>query len=386
VPELTLGECIAVAVERQPSLRAVRASQDATGIGQQALNNIGRLGQLLRPDLPIRKEQSARGVIATAADVQKLHNEVVHDVTRMYYSAVYARQQEQLAADVEAQIDLFVKVARDLLNSADPRGMTKAKLDQMLIGQAEVRLLHATARTGIRTADAGLREAMGVAGCHFPFRVKDRELPLMAQNVTLTEEMVVELALCRRPELALAAAGADAFRLEVYAQGELRGKRSVPTLASGSDIHSRLLPSGSRDPGRDYRPEPIPPEMPPILVGSKEFRVARAKAYSERADAVYEKARGLMILEAQSTFFNFEFAANRVQIAKQGFDAARDLMDRTREGFDNPNAEKDRLMLAYGQAAQASSKYITAVFDYLVALAALEKVTAGGVKPAFPGR
>ena len=61
-------------------------------------------------------------------------------------------------------------------------------------------------------------------------------------------------------------------------------------------------------------------------------------------------------------------------------------MDRTREGFDNPNAEKDRLMLGYAQAAEGSSEYVEAVFQYLLALAALERVTAGGVKPAFPCR
>ena len=97
VPELSLGDCIAIAIERQPSLRAMRSSQEATAAGQHALNNIGRLGSLLSPDLPIRKEQAQRGVIAAAADLQKLHNEVVHDVTRLYYTVVYARQQQQLA-------------------------------------------------------------------------------------------------------------------------------------------------------------------------------------------------------------------------------------------------------------------------------------------------
>jgi len=67
IPELTLGECIAIAIERQPSLKAVQASQQATLTGQQALNNIGRVGSLLSPDLPIRKQQSSRGVVAAAS-------------------------------------------------------------------------------------------------------------------------------------------------------------------------------------------------------------------------------------------------------------------------------------------------------------------------------
>jgi outer membrane protein TolC len=386
LPELTLGECIALAVERQPALRAVRASQDATGAGQSALNNIGRIGALLSPDLPIRREQSNRGVVAAAADVQKLHNEVVHDVTRLYYTVVYARQQEQLASDVVAQIEAFKDIAEKLLNSATPGEMTKAKLDLMIIGLARSRRLHSTARTGVQQAEAALREVMGVQDGSIRFRVKDKELPIMAQNINLTRDQVVEMALCRRPELALAAAAADAFRLEVYAQGQLRFRRSVPTLASASDIHSRLLPTASRDPGQDYRPEPIAPEMPPQVVGNKNDRVTRVLAYSHRADAVYDKARNLMILEAENTFLKFEDASRQMAATKDAFAAAKDLMERTREGFDNPKAPKDQLLLGYAQAAEAQAAYVESVNNYILALAALERVTAGGVKPAFPGR
>jgi outer membrane protein TolC len=386
IPELSLGECIAIAVERQPSLKAVQASQRATLAGQQALNNIGRIGSALSPDLPIRKQQSSRGVVAAAADVQKIHNEVVHDVTRLYYTVVYARQQEQLAEDVVAQIEAFVKIAEEQLKSRNPGDMTKAKLNAMVIGQSKAKRLQATAQIGVKQAEAALREVMAVQDGTFPFRVKDQELPVMAQNVELTRQMVVDMALCRRPELALAAAGADAFRLEVYAQGKIPFRRAVPTLASGSDIHDRLLPPGSRDPGREYRPEPIPPSMPPQLVGNKTDRVARAMEYSQRADAVYEKARNLMILEAENTYFTFELGGKRVAAAKTAFDAAKDQMERIREGFDNPKAAKDQLLMAYGQAAEAQSEYIEAVYQYLLALAALERVTAGGVRPAFPGR
>ncbi|MDB5309665.1 MAG: Outer rane efflux protein [Gemmataceae bacterium] len=383
-PELALGECIAIALERQPALKAVRASQQATSAGMHALNNIGRLGSLLSPDLPIRKEQSSRGVIAAAADVQKLHNEVVHDVTRLYYTVVYAHQQEQLAEEVVAQIELLVLAANKLLQSKQPGEMTRAKLDVMLLGQAKTRRLLATARAGEKQAYAALREVMGAQD--EVFRVKDKELPVMSQNVKLTKEMVIEMTLCRRPELALAAAGADAFRLEVYAQGKIPFRRAVPTLGSGSDIHDKLLPSGSRDPEKEYRPEPIPPSMPPQVVGSKADRVARVMAFSQRADAVYEKVRNLMVLEAENTFYTFEKAAKRVEVGKEGFDAAKDLMDRVREGFDNPKAQKDQLLLGYGQAAEFQSEYVEAVYQYLLALAALERVTAGGIRPAFPGR
>ena len=55
----------------------------------------------------------------------------------------------------------------------------------------------------------------------------------MQQSAEITREIVVEQAMARRPELALAAAGVDVFRLEVYAQGKIPFKRVVPTFASG---------------------------------------------------------------------------------------------------------------------------------------------------------
>lgn len=393
LPVLSLGDCIGIAVERQPALRAVRASQAATGAGFNALNNIGRVGQLLAPDLPYRKEQSTRGVVAAAADVQKLHNEVVHDTTRLYYTAVYARQQAQFSDEVVAQVDLLVGAAKKLLDNPppvqdakNPLTMTRGKLDAMKLGLAKAKGLNLTARVGEQRAMAGLREVMGLSDDGFRFRLKDTELPVMRQDVPLSKEKVVELAVCRRPELALAAAGADAFRLEVYAQGQINLRRTVPTLAAGSDIHARMIPPGSRDPGTDYRPEPILPEMPPQLVGSKADRVARATDLSRRADAVYDKARALVILDAENAYFNFELAAGQVVIAKGQNADALDLMDYIQTVFPNQNAAKEQLAALYAQAAEAQGAYVTAVFNYLLTLAALERVTAGGIRPEFPGR
>lgn len=382
-PELTLGECIAIALEKQPALKAVLASQAASQAGVQGLNGIGRIGSLVSPDLPVRKEQAGKGLVAAAADVQKVHNEIVQDATRMYYTIVYARQQEGLAEDVVAQLDLLVELAKKILNSKDPGEMTKAKLDLMEIGLGKARGLLLTARVGQKQAAAALREIMGVEPS-FAFQPKDKEMTVMSQKVPLTRELIVDMALAQRPELALAAAGVDAFRLEVYAQSKLPFRRTVPTLASGADIHAKDLPTAMR--GKEYRPGAIVPEMPPQLVGTKFDRVCRAMAYSQRADSVYEKTRGLITLEAENAFYEYELASGRLMFAKCQFDSGKDLMDRVRENIDNLKASKEQLVQSYVIAAQAQSDYFEAVYQHLLALAALERVTAGGIRPAFPGR
>ncbi len=231
---------------------------------------------------------------------------------------------------------------------------------------------------------AALRQVMAVDEKCFPFQVKDSALPVMAQLAEVTKDLVVEQALCRRPELALAAAGVDAFRLEVYAQGKIPFKRVVPTLASGADIHSKEIPQSVRT-AKDYRPGAVIPEMPPQLVGSKFDRVCRAMTYSQRAEAVFESARTLVILEAENTYFEFALASEKLRLAKQKYDKGRELEEYTKNAAPNTRA-KDLIIQGLVIATKAQSDYIEAVYQYILALSALERVTAGAIRPQFPGR
>jgi outer membrane protein TolC len=383
-PELTLGECIGIAMERSPSLRALYKTYDATAASSQALNNIGSIGAVLAPDLPVRKQQAARGLIAAAADIHKKQNELVQDVTRLYYTVVYARQQEAIAEDVVAQIELLVGIAKDLLKSPKPGDINQAKVDVMELGLSEAKNLRSKARHGALKATAGLQQLMNVKDTDFPFRVKDKELTVIGVKVPLTKELVVERALAARPEVALAAAGLDAFRLEVYAQARVRCSSTVRTFASGSDIHARPVPPGSR--GAEYRPEPLTPEMPPQLVGSQTDRVNRAMAYCGRAEAMYEDTRNLIALDATTAFLQLEEATEKLNQGKKKLAIGKDLMERTREGFDNPKVSKDVLVSGYVAASKAQSDYLEAVFEHLLALAALERITGGAIRVPFPNR
>ena len=386
-PEMTLGECIAIAVERHPNLKAVKASTAASEAGYRSLMNFGTVGTLISPDLEIRKQQAQRGMAGAAGEYQKAHNELVQDVTRMYYTAVYAKQQQGIADEVVDQLeDLEVLIKKILEEAKTPDelgGLSPGKLLTVQIGVREAKELRAKAMVGRKQAMAALRQAMALEEAAPPFRVKDAELPLMKQTTEITREKVVELALERRPELALAAAGVDVFRLEVYAQGKIPFKRVVPTFASGADLHSREIPHAMR--GKEYRPGGIIPEMPTQLVGSKYDRVCRAMAYSQKADAVYESARSLIVLEAENGFFELELATEKLRLSKEKHDLAIDLRNYTRKNAPNIK-QKDQIYQVEILVAKAQADYVEAVFQHLLALSALERITAGGITPAFPGR
>src|ERR1700722_12347728 len=163
--ELSLGECIAVALERQPSLKAVKASIASTEQGYRALMHFGTVGTLFSPDLEIRKQQAQRGFAATAGEYQKAHNEVIQDVTRLYYTAVYAKQQGSLADDMVGTLTQYAKIIEDILNNkklpaSEIGGLNMGKLRVVQIGVITAKQLQSKAAIGRNKALAALRQVM----------------------------------------------------------------------------------------------------------------------------------------------------------------------------------------------------------------------------------
>lgn len=380
---LSLAECLAIGLDKQPNLKAAKHSLAATELGLQSLNNLRASTSLLSPDIPIRKQQSALGISVASAEVQKVHNETVYDITRMYYTYVYARQQELTANDVIAQLEVFEKFIEDIIKAGviDP----KVKVNQFSLYTirdviAEVKKQRVTAVSGQKASVQALKEAMGVDP-DFDFVPRDTELPVMSGEIT--RDQVVALALSRRPELAQAAAGVDAFRLEVCAQSKIRFRQIVPTLGSGTDLHARSVPQPVRN--GEYKPGALAPEMPANLVGKREDRVARATEYSLRQEDVYEKTHNLVRLEAINSFLAWEAASEKMKAAKVRFDNARTQVEEARKAA-AAKADPEFVVRTEALAGKAQAEYVESVYEHLKTLATLERVTAGGLRPAFPGR
>jgi outer membrane protein TolC len=386
-PELSLGDCLTLVIERHPHLQAVRASIAASEGGYKALLRFGTVGTLFSPDLQVRKQQAQRGLEAVLGDYQRVHNELVEDTIRMYYTVVYAQQQKGIADEVVEQLQELVDVLENIIKKAttpdELGGLTTEKVLTVKIGLREAKQLQATAIVGRKRAKAALRQLMHVTP-EFAFRLQDKELPVMAQMVEITREKVVDFALARRPELALAAAGVDIFRLEVYAQSRIPFRRVVPTFASGADLHARDVPQAQR--GKEYRPGGIIPEMPTQLVGTKYDRVARALEFSHKAEAMYDNVRSLITLEAENAYLEFELASEKLRLAKEKNDLALELLKLARKNIPLAKTGREQIYQVEVLAAKAQADYVEAVHQHLLALAALERITAGGITPAFPGR
>ena len=386
VKRMTLGECLVVAESNHPSIRMAEASLSSAIKGTATLEKLPpRLGALVRPDLPYRKQQSNRGIDAMTANLALTRQLVANDVCRMYYTFVFAKQQEVIVNEIVEQLNTYYDLVKKILELPPDPNTNKLKISKLTenvivdaLKQAEAKRVFA--RTGCLRALAALKQAMGVDPVLCEFEPKDTELPIMAG--TVTQAQVIDFAMTRRPELAQSAAATDVFRLEVCAQAVLKTGFQQQTFAAGTDLHAIQVPAAIRN--GDYKPGATPPEMPATLFGSSTDRAARATDLSLRQDVQYEQVRGLIQLEAVNAYLTWKQTADQMALAKQRFDAGKQLADLTRQNA--ANVTQMELVQNFVQAGLAQSNYLDAVYEHVKSMIALERVTAGAVKAGFPGR
>jgi outer membrane protein TolC len=343
-PSYTLSQCIGIALDQQPTITAQRASLAAAEAGRRGLQDI-RVPTFLARDLPIRRQQAALGVGIAAATLEQAERETTYAVTRLYYTVIFAREQKKVTDNVVANI----KTTHDL---------------------AEVRV---KSEEGVQRALAALREAMGLS-CETPLNVADTTLPY--PKVTVNREEILALAGARRAELVQAQSASEITCLEIKAQGVKHGYK-VETFAIGSDIHSRSIPQGSSD--GEYRPGAIGLEMPDLLAGPKCDRQQRARDLYARSVAVVDKARGLILLEAEDAFLKWQEASRKVANYQEVATKGRKLADDTRNDYTaSARIKPEDVLTNEILASQAQASLNEARHQLILALAALERITGGG--------
>jgi len=372
---LTLAECVRLALDRQPILAAQRASLSAALTQQQTLDGLGAVARLGNPDLPIRRQQACLGVGIAEAGLRQAELEWQYNVTRLYFTVLYARAQRQAAEDVASQFEFYYKtVSEGIKKAGAPKEWTSSTVDKLNVYNRLALAKKEEASAGIDRATAALREAMGCSS--MTFQVGEEELP-EPPSTKLNKDELVAMAQALRGEVTMSCKLAEVFDLEVAAQGKHCLPGQQPTFASGGDIHARQVPADRIN--GDYLPGTLPPEMPPFLVGSKAMRQQRAHDLATRAHALAEKTRNLIALEAENYYFRTLESQRKVDILREAAKAGVALSEETRKGFaGGQNVKIDDVLSTEVVSAQARSQLNEAHWQYLLNLAALERVTGGG--------
>ncbi len=138
--------------------------------------------------------------------------------------------------------------------------------------------------------------------------------------------------------------------------------------------------------------------MPTTLAGSRSGRMEQATNYSARADAVAEKTRNLITLEAEDAFFRWKEARVKTEhLKKAALDAdkyagymRKKFRDAAEGGFkvndptrEPPAPRVEEVLLAGATAVRMKIDANRAYFEYLLTLASLERITAGGFVVEF---
>lgn len=368
----TLEECIALAMARQPALHAAQASLASAMTAKEGLDSL-RFGVILSPDLPIRKQQACLGISIAAAALQQAEWETRYAVTRTYWSVQYAQQQQAVVDSVIEKLKNASDKAKRFVDAGDPNiKVTQVDVDTLLLNLEFAKAKRAEAAVGMEKATAGLREAIGL-GLTECLAIAAEPLPPLVDH--LDKDALIAYALARRAELTQAALAKDVTVLEINAQHWRFGPQAK-TFAAASDIHAKPIPQGVAN--GEYRPGALGIEMPVYLVGKRPYRIERAGDLANRAEAVVDKTQNLVALEVEANYLKWKEAAEKIRNLRGTPETASNIATKVRGRFDQGAVTGEELLRAQTLEDYARSQYTEALFNHILALAALERATAGG--------
>ncbi|MSR30071.1 MAG: TolC family protein [Gemmataceae bacterium] len=376
VPVFSLAQLQEMGRASSPLIKAAQAGVDGVAEKQSAIHKMRFLG-LISKEIPVRKQQAEAGAVAASASFSQSELDVNFSVAYTYTSIIYARQQLEIADRGITDLTTTGDIAREIVKTGSRNDVSKKQIDQINVYHNFFYGRKEEAVQGIPRAKAGLREAIGIQNLNWDLEPADKVLTL--PEVSINKEEMVRLAVERRSEIQLAQAAVDVTCLEVQAQQKI-WSLTGRTFATGTDIHAILLPAPSFN--EDYKPGAIAPEMPANLVGSRRSRAAQAQILHTRAEAVSEKARSLVALEAETTWLRWVENQNRAKHYLKAADEAEKLAASLKDRFD-PRGGKITLDEVIDSGIQANTMRIQAnevVYKTHLSLIALERVTAGGFK------
>jgi outer membrane protein TolC len=366
---LDLQACLKLAQERQPRIAAHRVSLAAAQDGANALENL-HVPKVLAPELPIRRRQAALGLRAASAAIEQAEQQTHYAVTRTYYAVLFARAQESVARSVVTNLDAVRKVAQLQLD-AGARDVTDVDVQRTVVYLRLAEAKRIQAAQGVKRALAALKEAIGL-GPDCCLNVPEGPLPEPKGHLCKAD--VVVAALSRRGELVQAHAFAELTGLEIEAQATKAALR-METFAAGADIHVQQVPQGIAN--TEYRPGAVAPEMPVFLIGNKCDRVKHAESLHARAQTVIEVTRNLLALEAENAFYRWEEASGQLVPAREAAETGEKMANSLQKDLAAIKVKVESVLNARVLAAQARSQYNEYLYNHILALADLERVTAG---------
>ncbi len=287
-------------------------------------------------------------------------NELAYAVRRGYYNALRAREMIDVFRQTEAQIGKSLELAQNRFNEGTVLKTDVLNLEVQL-AQAEEDLLQA--ENAFRLAVAALNTSIGsniVAPENLasPARQEPTRLPVDPETLSVADH----------PELLRAAAYARAARLD--ARSTRRAYRPSVEAFGAMDMDSRKASSFEDS----YRVG-IAAEWD--IFDGHARSAARSEASARRGEAlaVLKQTRKQLELDLEDARLKAQNAVKRVEVTRRALDRAEESLRTTRSLYENGTVEVTALLSAQTAMTHSTVRYQSARFEYLEALANLDRAT-----------
>ena len=307
-----------------------------------------------------QRDAAKLGAQAEAAGQRALNNELVHQVTRAFYTVLQAQAFVQVRQESVATLAESLRVANERL-----RAGSAAKSDVLNI---EVRLAEARedlirAQHGVQLALAALNTAIGRD------LVSETALPEAARKDAAPPAPVIENnldAVEARPEL-------EAARLAARAQEKLQRKterENWPTLSAfgSADWDS----AANSDMQQSYFVGAVAEWD--IFTGFRQSgAAAEAKARAAAAQSAERKALNHLRLDLKQAQLDVRESWERLEVAQHSVASAEEALRITNERYRQGAADVTELLTAQGGLTATRSRSTAAYYDLLVAQSNLKR-------------
>jgi TolC family type I secretion outer membrane protein len=395
----TLAECVTIAVEQHPSLKAATASVEAgkqrvreavsnylpqvsanSGATRRQTNaaafgvsgpakrfNLYTAGGSLTQVLfdfgqnlnSIRSAQAAEQSLQADRTTQR--EVVLLNVKEAYFNVLATRRLLTVADETVRQNEKHLEQAQGRFNVG-----LAAKFD---VTQAQVQLANAqlnqvTARNNVAVARETLRNALGLTG-PLDFDIVDN---FDVHQVSVTEDEALASAYDKRPELQ----SIQAQELAANEQIASLQKNYLPSVKAQGDYGWQ----GTDYPRQDLWDFGATVNVNLFNGGLTTAQIGEQKANLSNLKYNEEVLRQNIALEVRQAVLNLEQAAESIRVSETALRQARENLDLAEGRYKTGVGNIIELTDAQASLTNAEANHVQALYTYKTTVAALEKATA----------
>ncbi|MBO0931499.1 efflux RND transporter permease subunit [Fibrella aquatilis] len=312
--------------------------------------------------------QAEAGVRVAEAQTAQARQTLVAEIRKAYYQVLIAEEARDIARQAIRRAEVSLAETRQLARL----GMaTDADTLQAFVQTENHRPDVEKAASGLRTAQTLLTYLIG-AEYNTPVHLTDRLTPNLNSVPDLSTAYAEALA--RRPDLGTLAAQVAASRLQI----EAAVQATRPTLAFSGQY--TLSPQANDfNFSRYFWPQQsfvgLTLSVPIYAGGRHDARIQQARIAQQQAEAQQAQVRRQVATEVQSALAQVQDARRRIDSQVRTVGAAERSYALINSRYQKGLAKRTDLAEADFALRQAQTNRVQAVYDYLVAVSELERVT-----------